>query len=125
MARDAAGHAAVDAGVAAEAAQNVATSPPPMPASTPQLLASPLMTPAPPGSVTIDAASGPVTVTSHPGHSISGDYRIDFDAMDGDRDGAISRTEVGGNGSLAAEFHVVDANQDGRLTREELKGWLR
>lgn len=69
-------------------------------------------------------ASGPVTVTSHPGHSISGDYRIDFAAMDTDRDGVTSRAEAGVNGSLTAEFRVVDKNSDARLSREELNNWL-
>ena len=65
-----------------------------------------------------------VTVTSHPGNSISPNYHVDFAAMDANRDGAISRVEARGNPDLMREFHVVDANHDGRLSREEMKGWL-
>ena len=67
-----------------------------------------------------------VTVTSHPGDSISSNYNIDFTAMDSNGDGNIVRAEVNasGNADLMREFHVVDRNNNGRLTREELKGWL-
>ena len=71
-------------------------------------------------------ATGPVTVTSSPGNSISSNYHIDLAAMDTNGDGNIVRAEVSasGNADLMREFHVVDANHNGRLTREELKGWL-
>lgn len=65
-----------------------------------------------------------VTVTSHPGNSISPNYHVDFEAMDANHDGAISRAEARGNADLMREFHVVDANRNGRLSREEMKGWL-
>ena len=65
-----------------------------------------------------------VAVTSHPGNSISPNYHIDFDAMDANHDGAISRAEARGNPDLMREFQVVDANHNGRLGREEMKGWL-
>ena len=69
-------------------------------------------------------ASGQVTVTDSPGTSISSNYNVDFDAMDTNDDGAITRAEASGNADLMREFHVVDANANGRLTREEMKGWL-
>ena len=65
-----------------------------------------------------------VTVTSHPGNSISPDYHVDFDAMDANHDGVITRGEARGNADLMREFHVVDANHDGRLRRDEMKGWI-
>ena len=70
------------------------------------------------------AASGEVHVTSSPGNSISSNYHVDFDAMDANHDGNISRAEASGNADLVREFHVVDSNHNGRLTREEMKGWL-
>lgn len=75
----------------------------------------------------IDAPTPPaanVTVTSHPGNSISPNYHVDFEAMDANHDGAITRAEARGNPDLMREFHVADANHNGRLTREEMKGWL-
>jgi hypothetical protein len=70
------------------------------------------------------APEGNVTFTSHPGNSISPNYHVDFEAMDANHDGAITRAEARGNADLMREFHVVDANHDGRLDREEMKGWL-
>jgi len=65
-----------------------------------------------------------VTVTSHPGNSISPNYHVDFTAMDANGDGAITRAEARGNPDLMREFHVVDANHNRRLSRDEMKGWL-
>ena len=65
-----------------------------------------------------------VTVTSHPGNSISPNYHVDFAVMDANGDGAITRGEARGNPDLMREFHVVDANHDGRLGRAEMKGWI-
>jgi hypothetical protein len=74
---------------------------------------------------TLTTADGtPVTVTDHPGNSISPDYHVDFEAMDANHDGRIVRAEARGNADLMREFHVVDANHDGRLTRAEMKGWI-
>ena len=70
------------------------------------------------------AGTAAVSVTSHPGNSISPNYHVDFDAMDANHDGNISRGEAHGNADLTREFHVVDSNHNGRLTREEMKGWL-
>jgi hypothetical protein len=70
------------------------------------------------------AATSDVSVTSHPGNSVSSNYHVDFDAMDANHDGNITRAEASGNADLMREFHVVDANHNRRLTKEEMKGWL-
>jgi hypothetical protein len=93
--------------------------PDPMDAPTPQTVPA---TPATPAMSATPADN--VTVTSHPGNSISPNYHVDFDAMDANHDGAITRAEGRGNPDLMREFHVVDSNHNGRLTREEMKGWL-
>ena len=70
------------------------------------------------------AAVGNVTFTDSPGNSISPNYSIDFEAMDGNGDGVITRAEGRGNADLMREFHVVDMDHNGRLTRTELKDWI-
>src|SRR3546814_16072019 len=65
-----------------------------------------------------------VTFTDHPGNSISPNYRVDFEAMDGNGDGVITRREGSGNPDLMREFHVVDLDDNGRLTRAEMKDWI-
>lgn len=57
--------------------------------------------------------------------SVQGQYRIDFEALDANGDGYLSRSEVTDHPTLSAEFRAVDANNDGRLSREELAGWIR
>ena len=77
----------------------------------------------PPGA---DAsASAQTSVTSHPGDSISSNYHVDFDALDGNHDGSLSRAEAKVNPDLMREFRVVDSNHNGRLSKEEMKGWLK
>ena len=74
----------------------------------------------------VQTASGPVTVTSHQGTIDPKAYKIDFDAIDTNHDGYISRAEANasGNYNLANEFRLaLDTNHDGRLSREELKNW--
>lgn len=65
-----------------------------------------------------------VTFTDSPGNSISPNYSIDFEAMDSNGDGVITRAEGRGNADLMREFHVVDMDHNGRLTRTELKDWI-
>ena len=90
---------------------------------------APPAAPVPPSDTTSTStaaagANGQATVTSHPGNSISSNYHVDFDAMDTNHDGSISRAEAKGNPDLTREFHVVDSNHNGRLSKEEMKGWL-
>ena len=112
MAADDASAAAAQAQAAAGAAQEAVTAPPPPPPM-----------PMPPAGGDMSASSQ-VSVTSHPGNSISSNYHVDFDAMDNNHDGNISRAEGKDNPDLMREFHVVDANHNGRLTKVEMKGWL-
>ncbi|HEX6928488.1 MAG TPA: hypothetical protein VF267_04520 [Gammaproteobacteria bacterium] len=44
---------------------------------------------------------------------------VDFDKLDADGDGQLSRTEVAQNSELAAQFSTVDANGDGYLSQTE------
>jgi len=66
-----------------------------------------------------------VTVRSIQPDSVIGNYRIDFDAMDVDGDGFISREEAQANPALADEFNALDSGRRGKLSRAQLAGWLR
>lgn len=44
---------------------------------------------------------------------------VNFEELDQDGDGQLSRTEVAQNGDLAANFSRLDADGDGYLAREE------
>lgn len=66
-----------------------------------------------------------VRLTEHPPDSVVGDYAVDFDALDTDGDGHISRSEARANPTLHAEFDGVDRDGDGLLSRQELADWIR
>ncbi len=110
------------------------TRPTPTPATSTPLQEAPIVIreqPLATGQVThqaqvrVAAGEAPVTVRSVQPDSVVGDYRIDFDALDSDGDGYISRAEAQANPSLAAEFDAIDIPRRGRLSREQLAGWLR
>ena len=65
-----------------------------------------------------------VVVRSIQPDSVAGNYRIDFDALDVDGDGFISRDEAQANPALADEFTALDTARRGKLTREQLASWL-
>lgn len=65
------------------------------------------------------------TLHEHPPSAVVGDYSVDFDTLDTDSDGSISRTEAQANPTLSTEFDGVDRDADGQLSREELAGWNR
>jgi hypothetical protein len=44
-----------------------------------------------------------------------------FSELDKNDDGALSRTEAGGNRALLARFNEVDADRDGKLSRVEYR----
>ncbi|QNH22527.1 hypothetical protein HEP73_03475 [Xanthomonas sp. GW] len=77
--------------------------------------------------VRLDVPRGqaPVTVRTVQPDNVAGNYRIDFDALDSDHDGYISRSEAQANPALADEFDSMDPQRRGRLSREQLAGWLK
>jgi len=79
-----------------------------------------------PASGAMPASSAGATVRSVPPDSIASDYKIDFDALDKNHDGNLSRGEVqaSGNADLQREFRAVDNNHNGRLSKDEMKGWM-
>ncbi|WP_126942275.1 EF-hand domain-containing protein [Xanthomonas sp. BRIP62409] len=65
-----------------------------------------------------------VIVRSIQPNSVVGSYRIDFQALDTDGDGRISRAEAQANPALAEEFDALDTRHSGHLSREQMAGWL-
>ena len=65
-----------------------------------------------------------VAVTSSAANSVVGDYKIDFDALDKNGDGSLTRAEVKSNATLHWEFRAVDSDHNGKLSKAELKGWM-
>lgn len=74
--------------------------------------------------VQVADGEAPVTVRSIQPDSVIGNYRIDFNALDVDADGFISREEAQANPALADEFNALDTSRRGRLDRSQLAGWL-
>ncbi|WP_250064609.1 EF-hand domain-containing protein [Stenotrophomonas mori] len=99
----------------------------PLPAPPVNVRAQPLASGAVTRQVQLPAEPGQaaVTVRSIQPDSVLGDYRIDFDALDTDGDGFISRAEAQANPALADEFNALDTARRGKLSREQLAGWLR
>lgn len=71
-----------------------------------------------------EAGQATVIVRSIQPDSVTGNYRIDFDALDVDGDGFLSRDEAQANPALADEFNALDTARRGKLAREQLAGWL-
>ncbi len=72
------------------------------------------------GTTTSPGATGPTTPGvggTSPGRSAMGET-LDFDAIDTDHDGFISRAEASRAG-VAGPFTTLDKNNDGRLDRSE------
>lgn len=99
----------------------------PLPAAPVRVRAQPLASGAVTHQVHLPAEPGQavVVVRSIQPDSVAGDYRIDFDALDIDGDGFISREEAQANQALADEFTALDAARRGKLVREQLAGWLK
>ena len=79
------------------------------------------------GMVTFGEAGGQQVIVRsfEPSTVLSSDYTVDFDALDADGDGFISRREAAAHDTLSQEFRGVDVDGDGLLSREELRGWIR
>lgn len=56
------------------------------------------------------------------GAAFANEGDVDFDKLDQDGDGQLSRTEVAQNAELAAQFSTIDANGDGYLDQDEAQG---
>ncbi|MFC3657696.1 EF-hand domain-containing protein [Xanthomonas hyacinthi] len=91
------------------------------------VLAQPLSSGEVTHQVRLEVAHGqaPVTVRTVQPDRVAGNYRIDFDALDSDHDGYLSRSEAQANPALADEFDALDTQRGGRLSREQLAGWLK
>ncbi|PPU94179.1 EF-hand domain-containing protein [Xanthomonas albilineans] len=72
----------------------------------------------------VAAGEAPVTVRTIQPERVAGNYHIDFDVLDSDHDGYISRSEAQANPALADEFDALDTSHSGRLSRAQLAGWL-
>lgn len=79
------------------------------------------------GMVTFGEAGGQQVIirSFEPTTLLSSDYSIDFEALDADEDGFISRREASEHPTLRQEFNGVDVDGDGMLSRDELRGWIR
>lgn len=112
--------------VAAQSAPATPAVSSPLIATPVHVRTQPLATGAVTHQVTLPVAEGdaPVTVRSIQPDSVTGNYRINFDALDVDGDGFISRDEAQANPALADEFTALDTQRRGRLDRSQLAGWL-
>jgi hypothetical protein len=75
--------------------------------------------------VTLQGASGPVTVTSGQSQALpnAADYQATVADLDRNGDGVLTRAEVPPDHALSSEFKLVDRNRDGRITPTELQNW--
>lgn len=98
----------------------------PLPAAPAGVRAQPLARGAVTHQVRLPGEPGQATVIvrSIQPDSVAGNYRIDFQALDVDGDGFISREEAQANPALADEFNALDSARRGKLAREQLAGWL-
>ena len=75
-------------------------------------------------AVTQDATGRTVFVTSQRPAPLPRDYRAEFDALDGNGDGSLSRSEAGADKYLARTFDTYDSDRNDRLSFEETRRWL-
>lgn len=62
----------------------------------------------------------------HRGHGYQAYFRGLWQGMDDDGDGLISRAELGNKApKLAENFDVIDGDKDGKLSREEMRDWRK
>lgn len=71
-----------------------------------------------------DPQGNTVTITSHHPTPPARDHRAQFDVIDGDRDGVVSRREATVDKYLVRAFATLDGDRDGRLAYEEMLRWL-
>ena len=75
-------------------------------------------------TVTQDVTGRTVFVTSQQPPPPPHDYRAEFDAMDSNGDGSISRSEASADKYLARTFATYDNDRNDRLSFEETRRWL-
>jgi hypothetical protein len=75
-------------------------------------------------AVTQDAAGGTVFVTSQQPSPPPHDYRAEFNALDSDGDGSVSRSEASADKYLARAFAAYDSDRNDVLSFEEARLWL-
>ncbi|MET0892182.1 MAG: hypothetical protein ABWY01_01280 [Pseudoxanthomonas sp.] len=75
-------------------------------------------------AVTEDPTGRPVAVTSHLPAPQAHDYRAEFDAMDSNGDGGLSRGEADADKYLARAFATYDNDGNDSLSFEEARRWL-
>jgi Ca2+-binding EF-hand superfamily protein len=49
----------------------------------------------------------------------------EFAALDRDRSGSLTRTDVMGDNDFSPRFNDIDTNRDGIVTREEMQRYIR
>ena len=77
------------------------------------------------GTATLpDAQGNATTVTSHLPAPPARDHRAMFDAMDVNRDGAISRREASGDKYLLRAYAALDTDANRMLDYREMLRWL-
>ena len=76
-------------------------------------------------SVTLQEASGPVTVSWGQPRALpnAADYQVKVSDLDRNGDGVLTRAEVPPEHALSSEFKLVDRNHDGKITAVELQNW--
>lgn len=57
--------------------------------------------------------------------SLVGGDRLDFNRLDADGDGTVSRSEAAADRELGRHFDGLDLDRNGRLDREELVDWIQ
>lgn len=100
--------------------------------ATTEPLAAPLATPSDQplqrqtGMVVLEREGGQrVIVRSLAPDSLVGGDRLDFNRLDADGDGTVSRSEAAADRELGRHFDGLDLDRNGRLDREELVDWIQ
>ena len=95
-------------------------------------LAAPLATPSDQplqrqtGMVVLEREGGQrIIVRSLAPDSLVGGDRLDFNRLDADGDGTVSRSEAAADRELGRHFDGLDLDRNGRLDREELVDWIQ
>lgn len=78
------------------------------------------------GMVVLEREGGQrIIVRSLAPDSLVGGDRLDFNRLDADGDGTVSRSEAAADRELGRHFDGLDLDRNGRLDREELVDWIQ